>query len=139
MNDALKAYGKNLKEELYDFYVYGISLATEGRDPDIVDFLLFEALERLQGKLSYNDMKDLRLIKKFIHWYQAGDNDSFESLLMCVEDTMIKSKFKNWCFLCEYDPTITVEVANSLSGKDIEALRNSKTFIKEFHDKRSQN
>jgi hypothetical protein len=134
LEDAIKGYSRKLPQIQLEFYSYGISLIASGIDPELVTFLLAEELEALKDVASAASLKDLRLIKRFIHWMQMGQHEHCLSLLMTLNDSSLKSRYKAWHFLCQYDHGISVEVANKLGASDVEALRNTKPHIKAFHD-----
>lgn len=130
----LKTFETKMNESIYAVLEYGIDLITDGRNPQIVEFYLSEAIEKEHDdkKLDYMIMKDLRLVKQFVHWMQAGDNHSCSELLNCFTDSFLRSQYKDWLYLNQFDNKITFEQTCEMNPIVRESLMDSSPMIKQY-------
>lgn len=116
---------------IYDLMAYGLSLMIDGRDPALVEFYVNEYVAKIceDHVLNYETKRDLRLVQATIVWIQNGEGHRVEDLLSNIENPVLRSEYKNWLYLNQFDFYLKPKVVNKMSAADINKLTQSKPYI----------
>ena len=136
LRDYIERYSNILNHDEYEMFKYGIFLITEGNDPQDVQFLLSEELEQIKIKEKENQLlhKNLRLIIKIINWLQQGPHQCHTILLEAIDDEELRTQYKNWIGVNEFDTNITFEESKGISTQEWLRIRDSNQIVKSYHD-----
>jgi hypothetical protein len=130
---VLQNWKGKVNDLVYELMAYGLSLMIDGRDPALVEFYVNEYVaKRSEDHVLNHAMKrDLRLVQATIVWIQNGEGHRVEELLSTIENSVLRSEYKNWLYLNQFDFYLKREDFRKMSTADINELTQSKPYIAE--------
>lgn len=136
IEDELTNLLGDMDSNLRDFIKYAIDLVLNGTDPVYVDFLLNEELKTVE-RLSPDNLvllKDIRLMKFIIQQIQLAQGDSIQILLNSIDDQQLRSQYKNWADLNQYDYRVTFDDSIHLTSEARLGVINSNPMVKKYYE-----
>ena len=125
-----------ISDEVINFIEYGTALVCNGRDPEIISFLMTDALYKIQSSVpdSYPLIHDLHLVTQFVKWLQNADTHSHQVLLDSMDDKVLRSKYKNWISLNEYKLSLSFDAFLLLDNAQISEIIQSNPLVKSHYE-----
>jgi hypothetical protein len=121
---------------LYNFFDYGLTLLIDGRSPEMLNFLLNEAMESANHQnLDHINLKDFRLIKQTILWMQLADNHSIQELANALDDQTLRRQYKDWCQLNEYQNNLKFSDTLNITPEQRLKLMKANTRVFSFYNR----
>ena len=134
---VIQSWKGKVNDLAYDLMAYGLGLMIDGRDPVLVEFYVNEYVAKICEDHVLNDAtkRDLRLVQATIVWIQNGEGHRVEELLSTIENPILRSEYKNWLYLNQFDFYLKREDFKRMSPADIHELTQSKPYIAEVYMK----
>lgn len=129
--EVLKSWKGRVNDVEYELMKYGLDLMIDGRDPKLVDFYMCEYIASICEieAINFKMKQDLRLIKEAILWIHCGEGHRLEDLLSTIENPALKSDYKNWMYLNQFDFNLKREDVVKMNTAEIHELTQKKPFI----------
>lgn len=129
--EVLKSWKGKVNDDVYDLMSYGLDLMIDGRDPKIVEFYLSEFIDTFceAEEVHFKLKQDLRLVKAAILWIHSGEGIRLVDLLNTIENPALKSEYKNWMYLNQFDFYLKREDFIKMSTTEIHELTQKKPYI----------
>ncbi len=127
----IQSWKGKVNDHAYDLMAYGLGLMIDGRDPVLVEFFINEYYTKIceDYVLNHETKRDLRLVKTVVVWIQSGEGHRVEELLSTIENPVLRSEYKNWLYLNQFDFKLSLEGFRKMSPADIQVLTQSKPYI----------